>query len=409
MSGQTAQRFDVVIAGGGMVGASLALALADVGRDVLLIEAQPPESDAQPSFDERTTALGNGARRIFETLGVWEQIAREAAAIRQIHVSDAGHFGFARLDASEHALNAFGYTVSNRHLGRVLWEALRARPQVRLWSPARVTAAQLLPEHALLSVEREGQPLLLQARLAVAADGAYSLIKQAAHIASTARDYEQIALAANVRTDCPAHGIAYERFSGTGPLALLPRMDGSYAMIWTLPPSRAAELLACPEPQFIASWQRQFGWRAGRLLQVGRRASYPLSLVHAESSVGVRAALVGNAAQALHPVAAQGFNLGLRDAAVLAELIASAPDPGAEAVLQQYAQHRASDRRGMIGFTDRLVRLFADQRRFVGVMRDVGLLLFDLTPPAKQALSRLSWGFGTLPRLSRGLSLPRAR
>jgi len=412
MSATRLRHCDVAIAGGGMVGASLALALAATGRKLILVEAVAPESASQPSFDERTTALGNGARRIYETLGVWDAIATRAAPIRQIHVSDAGHFGFARLDAAEHELPAFGYTVSNRHLGNVLWQALRDRGGIELWSPARVLAVELTAEAAMLTVQPgpqgvqgSSEPLQLQARLAVAADGAHSLVKRAAGIASSASDYEQVALVANLRTDCDAHAIAYERFTQYGPLAVLPRFDGSYALIWTVAPTAATQLLACSDAEFCSSLQQRFGWRVGRILQIGTRASYPLALERAQASVGQRVALIGNAAQALHPIAAQGFNLGLRDAAVLAELVASASDPGAQQVLAQFAHRRASDRSGMIAFTDRLVKLFGDQRGAVTAARDLGLLLFDLSPTAKRALSRLSWGFGALPRLSRGLNL----
>ncbi len=248
----------------------------------------------------------------------------------------------------------------------------------------------------------------LTARLVVAADGADSLVKRAGAIASEERAYGQVALITNVRSDCTAGAIAFERFTESGPLALLPRHDGSYALIWTLPPTRAEQMQNCSEREFCELLQQRFGWRAGRFEQIGRRASYPLELVHARSSSGQRMALIGNAAQALHPVAAQGFNLGLRDAAMLAELITSAGDPGAVNVLAEFARRRASDRRGMIAFTDRLVRLFNDPRPAVAALRDLGLLLFDVSPPAKRALAHVSWGFGPLPRLARGLSLARS-
>jgi len=413
-----------------MVGASLALALAPTPLSIVMIEAAPPEPQptvadtdsgaglggaagvdriAQPpSFDDRTTALGNGARRIFQTLGVWDAIATQAAPIREIHVSDAGRFGFARLRAEEHSLDAFGFTVSNRHLGRVLWQALRTRSRVQLLAPARVCKAELSAREARLSITRgapgSGPEESWTARLVVAADGARSLIKQAADIPSSTQEYGQVAVVAVVQTDAPATGCAFERFTDTGPLALLPRFDRSYGVIWTLAAEAADAQLRSPPAEFCRQLQRRFGWRAGRILSVSERASYPLSLVQARSSVGVRVALIGNAAQALHPVAAQGFNLGLRDAAVLAELICDASDPGAPTLLQQYAQQRAADRRGMIGFTDRLVRLFGHRSALVGAARDLALLLFDVSPAAKQALSRLSWGFGPLPRLARGLA-----
>jgi len=386
-----------------MVGASLALALAGTRLKVLLIEAVAAGSAQQPSFDERSTALGNGARQILSTLGVWDQIAPIAAPIREIHVSDAGHFGFARLNAADHELEAFGYTVNNRQLGAILWRALERYPQVQLRSPARVTAFSVGLQWAELRID-DGK--LVQARLVVAADGAHSLVKQAAGIDSSEREYGQVALVANIRTDRSARAIAYERFTAAGPLALLPLADGSYTVVWTLAPERAAAMRECDDAEFCRLLQYSFGWRAGQVLSVGKRASYPLALVQAEQLCAHRVALVGNAAQTLHPVAAQGFNLGLRDAATLAELIAGASDPGAEPLLSQFAQRRSADRRGMIGFTDQLVKLFDSPRASAIAARNLGLLLFDLNAPAKRALSRLSWGFGgALPRLSRGLPL----
>jgi 2-octaprenyl-6-methoxyphenol hydroxylase len=417
-----AQRCDVAIVGGGMVGASLALALAGTRHKVLLMEAIAADSPEQPSFDDRSTALGNGARQILCTLGVWDEIATGAAAIRQIHVSDAGHFGFARLDAADHELAAFGYTVSNRHLGAVLWRALRRSAGIELLSPARVTGLEVGPEWAQLRVARgaageaqrhaghESRPQddgLVRARLVVAADGAHSLVKRVAGLDSQASDYGQVAVVANVRTDRSARGIAFERFTANGPLALLPLADGAYTVVWTLTPERAQAMRDCEDAEFRCALQDSFGWRAGQFVQSGKRASYPLSLVRAQGVSGERVALIGNAAQALHPVAAQGFNLGLRDAATLAELIATAPDPGAEQLLAQFAQRRTADRGGMIAFTDQLVKLFSARRAGAVAVRNLALLLFDLSHPAKRALSRLSWGFGgSLPRLSRGLPLP---
>ncbi len=396
---------EVAIVGGGMVGASLALALAGSGRSVLLIEAQPIASAAHASFDERTTALGNGARQIYQTLDVWPALVHEAAPIRHIHISDAGRFGFARLDAEQHELDAFGYTVSNRHLGNVLWQALQARGGVELWREAEVTAAASGADAAKITVRSSEGERYVTARLVVAADGADSIIRRVAGIASEASPYQQTALVSTVRSDCPSQDIAYERFTDSGPLALLPRRDRAHALIWTLPPTLASTLSACSEGEFCQRLQQRFGWRAGRFLQVGRRASYPLELIRARSSAGMRAALIGNASQALHPFAAQGFNLGLRDAAVLAELIVAASDPGSASMLGEFDRRRAADRRGIITFTDRLVRLFADPRAPVGAARDFGLLLFDVTLPAKRALARISWGFGPMPRLARGQKL----
>jgi 2-octaprenyl-6-methoxyphenol hydroxylase len=413
---EAVERCDVAIVGGGMVGASLALALQDTALKVLLIEALEPQSAGQPSFDDRTTALGNGARRILQGLRVWPQIAAGAGAIRSIHVSDAGHFGFARLEASEHELEAFGYTVSNRHIGMVLWQALRARARVELACPARVLEVRLgAPAGAgdaaqLRIAGSDGAEREIQAALVVAADGAHSLVKQAAGIASSDSDYEQVAVVANIRTDRAARGIAFERFAESGPMALLPQAHGGYTIVWSLSPERAAAMQQCSPALFCEQLQRAFGWRAGRILEAGKRSGYPLALVRALEPTGERCALIGNAAQALHPIAGQGFNLGLRDAAVLAELIATAADPGASALLAQFAARRAADRRGMIAFTDNLVKLFGNRRASTIAARNLGLLLFDVSAPAKRALARLSLGFGGgLPRLARGLPLAAGR
>jgi 2-octaprenyl-6-methoxyphenol hydroxylase len=396
---------DVAIVGGGMVGATLALALAQGSRSVALLEAVALGDAAQPSFDDRSTALGNGARRLFQALGVWSDIATEAAPIRQIHVSDAGRFGFARLDHREHGIEAFGYTVPNRHLGAVLWRALQ-RSSVRVHAPARVTRVSSGAASAAIDYSLADPAIAyrLEARLVVGADGVNSLVRQAAGIQAEARDYGQVAVVANLRADRAADGIAYERFTPTGPLALLPLFDGSYTVVWTCAPERVPILMQAADDEFLERLQADFGWRAGGFARLGKRAAYPLSLSHTRVLTAARIALVGNAAQALHPVAAQGFNLGLRDAATLAELVVAAEEAGSPGVLAEYERRRADDRRGMMGFTDGLIRLFGSSRAGIPALRNLGLLLFDVTPMAKQALSRLSFGFGrTLPRLIRGL------
>ncbi len=388
---------DIAIVGGGLVGASLALALSGSGRRVGLIEAFAVDAAAQPSFDDRTSALGNGSRGIFETLGVWPHLAAHVGAVREIRVSEAGRGGGALLSAEEQGLEALGYVVSNRHIGLSLWKQIAAHPELQVRCPARVRSVRLAADAADLEVETQGPDQTtriepLQARLVVAADGAHSQVRTAAGIAAQVEDYNQVALVVHLSADRPANGIAYERFTPTGPLAVLPLADGRYTVVWTLRPERAAQVLALDDAAFIAEIQRSFGWRIGRIHQAGKRASYPLQLSRAEALVGPRAVLVGNAAQALHPVAGQGFNLGLRDAALLAELVGAAPDPGAPAVLEEFAQRRAADRRGMIGFTDGLIKLFASDRPLAAAARTLGLQLFDLAPGAKRALSRLSWG-----------------
>ncbi len=399
---------DVAIVGGGMVGASLAAALAGSGRRLLLVESVPFGAAAQPSFDERTTALGNVSRRIFEGLGVWNDIAREAAAIRAIHVSEAGRFGFARLTAEEQSIEAFGYVVANRCIGGALWSRLSAMPELRVHAPARLEDLAVTPAGVRCTVvDQSGDAVPVGARLLVAADGAHSQIRAAAGIGAEVVDYDQVAVVANVDADRAHDGQAFERFTPAGPLAVLPRHNGGLAVIWACRPARARALLALAEDAYLAQLQAQFGWRAGRFVRVGRRSAYPLKLTRARAGMATRTVLIGNAAQALHPVAGQGFNLGLRDAAMLAEVIAgTSGDAGAPSVLSQFIEWRARDRRGVMRFTDGLINLFGDTRPGAALMRNLGLLMFDLAPPAKNALARVSAGFGgPTPRLARGLSL----
>jgi 2-octaprenyl-6-methoxyphenol hydroxylase len=406
--GAARRQVDVAIVGGGLVGASLALALAGTARSVLLIEGVAPDSSAQPSFDERTTALGNASRRIFQGLGVWDELAREAAPIRTIHISEAGRFGSARLRAVEQGVEAFGHVIPNRVIGAALWRALKRAGGVTLRVPARVTAVKTDNDGASLTVlDATGAHEIIEARLLVAADGAESLVRTAAGIAAEVEDYAQVAITASVSTDRPHDGTAYERFTPAGPVAVLPLHGGGYGTVWACAPARASELLALDEADYLAALQERFGWRVGRFVKVGRRASYPLRLSRAAETVGPRTVLVGNAAQGLHPIAGQGFNLGLRDAALLAECIAGAEgDPGAAQLLRAYAEARAADRAGVVRFTDSLVKLFASSLPGASLVRNLGLVLFDLSPPAKRALARVSLGFGgPAPRLARDLPL----
>lgn len=387
-----------------MVGACLAVAAAAAGRRIVLIEGTAPDSSAHQSFDERTTALGNASRRILETLGVWGGVADQCGVIRAIHVSDAGRFAFAHLNASEQGIEAFGFVVPNRVLGAALWQQIRANERISVRTPATVESVSADAEGVTMRLA--GHEAVLRARLAVAADGAHSAVRRDAGIGASEADYGQVAVVANVATDTPHDGTAFERFTATGPLALVPLRDGSYTVIWARSPQAATETLAASEPQFLSLLQQHFGWRAGKFTRAGRRASYPLKLTRADAAVAKRTVLIGNSAQSLHPVAGQGFNLALRDVAALAELLVAEGDPGADAVLAAFAQGREADRRGVTRFTDGLIRLFGDTRAPVRALRGAGLLLFDLLPPAKSALARVSLGFGgRTPRMARGLPL----
>jgi 2-octaprenyl-6-methoxyphenol hydroxylase len=405
--------FDITIVGGGMVGASLAVALAPLGLKVALVEEVPHGSASQPSFDERTTALSNGSRRILEALGVWSGMSSSATPIRKIHVSDQGRFGFARIDAAEQGLEAMGYVVPNRALGMALWPRLQASPSVQVYCPAKVSSIQSGEHVVTLEIAGPSTAARIETRLVVAADGAQSTVRSAFGVDAQARDYEQTAVITTVLPQRFHDHVAYERFTGSGPLALLPLEGGRCTLVLTLNRATAEAAMTWSDGEFLAEVQRRFGFRLGRFLKVGRRVSYPLSLTRAERTSAQRCVIVGNAAQALHPIAGMGFNLGLRDVASLAELIAERRhepgfDAGAAGLLAEYDAWRAADRGGVIAFTDGLVRMFASPLGVVRRLRNVGLLAFDLLPPAKAALSRLSTGAGggaRVPKLARGVAL----
>jgi 2-octaprenyl-6-methoxyphenol hydroxylase len=405
---------DIAIVGGGMVGASLAVALDGLGVDIALIEAVPHDSAAQPSFDERTTALSNGGRRILETLGLWSAVSPSATPIAKIHVSDQGRFGFARIDAAEQGLAAMGFVMPNRALGAALWSRLADSRNVRVLCPAQVLRVTAGERDVELEVSSGGAASTLRARLVVAADGANSAVRAAFGVAAEVRDYQQTAVITTVLTQRFHDHVAYERFTPSGPLALLPLSDGRSTLVLTLTPAMAEAALAWSDEEFLAEVQSRFGFRLGRFLKVGRRTGYPLSLTRSDATSRGRCVIIGNAAQGLHPVAGMGFNLGLRDVASLAELIAERSvahdgdcgDVGDARLLAEYDAWRAADRGGIIAFTDGLVRLFSNQLRTVQRLRNLGLLAFDIMPPAKAALSRLSTGAaGRVPKLARGVAL----
>ena len=409
MSAQAIGRCDVAIAGGGMVGLSLAAALARLPLQVVVFEPVPPAADKQPSFDARTTALSGGSRRVFEGIGVWPAVASHATPIRQIHVSERGSFGMARLTAEEQGVAALGVTVENRVLGEALRARAAAIPTLRVCASAVREAAT--DDGGARIVTESGE--VFTARLLVAADGAQSAVRKALGVEASVSEYGQHAVIAHVDTGRFHDHTAYERFTPSGPIAVLPIGEGRSAVIWTLAPEAAARALALDDATFIAELQQAFGLRLGRFTRVGKRQSYPLALTRAERLTATRAVILGNAAQGLHPVAGQGFNLALRDVAALAELLAEdvaargdAADPGAPALLERYAAWRRPDRDAVVRFTDSLVRGFGFPLAPARALRASGLLLFDLLRPVKHEFARRTMGLaGRQPRLVRGLTL----
>jgi 2-octaprenyl-6-methoxyphenol hydroxylase len=408
MKEKAARRCDVAIAGGGMVGLSLAAALADLPLEVAVIEPVAAESGDQPSFDARTTALSAGSRRVLEGIGAWPAVASRATPIRRIHVSERGAFGTAILTAAEQGVAALGHTVENRLLGQALHARVGALPRIRLLH-ARVAGLEAGAEAVRLETTT-GETLATS--LVVAADGAQSTVRTALGIGASIADYGQHAIIAHVDTTRFHEHTAFERFTPSGPLAVLPIGEGRSAVVWTLAPDAARRALLLDDASFLAELQAAFGLRLGRFTRVGRRQSYPLALTRAERLTAPRAVILGNAAQSLHPVAGQGFNLALRDVALLAELLADARDgdPGDPALLETYARERAPDREAVIRFTDSLVRGFGLPLAPLRRARGRGLLLFDLLRPVKHEFARRTMGLaGRQPRLVRGLPLSERR
>ena len=366
---------DVAVIGAGPVGATLAALAAGRGLDIALFEARPA-----PSGEQRILALSHGSRDILEEARAWPT---PAAAIASIHISQKGGPGRTLLEASEMALPALGYTVSYASLEDSLAARLRDAP-----IPIRYGAAC-----REISLDAQGATVRFasgeeaRARLLVLADGGANA-SRIPGIAFSEKDYAQQAVIGLVATDRPHAGRAYERFTPQGPLALLP-VEGRYALVWTATPREAQRLLALDEPQFLRELQEHFGDRAGRFTEVAKRASFPLKLRTVNTPIALRTAIVGNAAQALHPIAGQGLNLGLRDAASLAAVISSLPreSVGDAAMLSAYRESRRRDAARGVAFTDFLVGAFADAHRIPTWGRGLALAALDLFPPARRALA----------------------
>lgn len=392
--------YDVLIAGGGMVGASLAAALAHLPLKIAVIEAVPFGASGQPSYDERMTVLSLGSRRILDGLGLWSELAGEATPIRSVHVSERGRFGKTRLRAAELGVEALGYVVPNRSIGAALLGFLSKQAAVQWVAPARVAAAASGGEYVTAKITGDAEREV-RARLLVVADGAHSELRHQLGISAHTHDYQQNAVVCNVSLERPEPGTAFERFTEQGPIALLPRADQDATLIWTLPRARIAAQLELPDAEFLAAAAECFNGRFGRFLRAGKRHSYPLLQVRAESQWRGRALILGNAAHSLHPIAAQGFNLSLRDVAALAELLAECSerqaDIAAAATLSRYVESRRRDQAGTALFTDWVTRAFTHPLTAVGLLRNSVLLGLELLPPARRRFMRRSAGLLRAP------------
>jgi 2-octaprenyl-6-methoxyphenol hydroxylase len=403
--------YDVLIIGSGLVGASLAIALDGAGLRVALVEAAPPRADLQPSYDERNLALARATVNALMALGVWAHVGARATPIRKIHVSRQGEFGAVRLDARKHGVDAFGAVLPARELGNGLLARLQTCRELVRYAPATLDAIATETDAMVATLAMGDRQQEVRTRLLVGADGTASFVRSALGIETENVDYAQTAFVTTVTLqrmlDC-----AYERFTATGPVALLPLGERRAGVVLTVPGADAERVGALDDAGFVDLLHERFGWRLGRLSRPGRRVSYPLRRVQASRLVASRSVIVGNAAQTLHPIGAQGFNLGLRDALTLAELLVAhaqgngvraGTDPGDAMLLADYAERRREDREGTIAMSDGLVRLTSNEVAPLKLLRSLGLLALDRVAPLQAALARRGMGFrGVVPRLALG-------
>ncbi len=401
--------YDIVIIGGGLVGASLAVALADSPLRIAVIESHPFDSAIQPSYDERTVALTYSARQIFTGMGIWSDIAAAGAEpILDIHVSNQGHFGMTHLSHRDAGTDALGFVVPTRVIGRALQLRIEAAGNIDLLSPASADSLRVEGDKCRVQVTESTQAHELSSRLMVLADGGRSALSQQFHRSRV--DYDQQALLSIVSTDKPHNGRAYERFTTEGPLALLPHSNQRYAVVWTCGPKNLDQRIACNDRDFIAALQRSFGDRAGNFSQPSPRKSYPLNRSQVQSPVRDRTVVIGNAAHMVHPVAGQGFNLGLRDVASLAEAVyrgmLEGMDIGSVPLLEKYAAERKRDTFMVRQFTHGLIALFSNHRKPVELLRNIVLCGFELLSPGRKFVLKRTMGLaGQQSTLALGLPL----
>jgi 2-octaprenyl-6-methoxyphenol hydroxylase len=402
--------YDLVIAGGGLVGGSFALLLnALPGHQrlrILLVDSSTLSIETTVTgrpYDARSTALSWGSRLIFESAGLWDKLAPGLEAIRDIHVSDKGHAGAARLHSDAMNVDALGYVAENTHLNQVITSALMDSAHISVCAPASIVKVKPVQEGVLLMVESGTQAMTeVSSRLLVIADGGRSSLCEQLGITLTRKPYGQHALISNISFEEPHQSCAFERFTDTGPLAVLPLpdLDGEHraALVWTLEDAQVAQIMALPDAAFLAALQQRFGYRLGRLTRVGERVLYPLNLTLADEQIRPGIVLLGNVAHALHPVAGQGLNLALRDARELADIISDAAISGTPELigdyqwLQRYVQRQQRDQRQTVFFSDQVTRLFSNNNPLLALGRNIGLMGMDLIPPAKQWFSRQAMG-----------------
>ncbi|MDV4295538.1 FAD-dependent monooxygenase [Acinetobacter baumannii] len=395
----------VIIVGGGMVGLSLSLMLAKANIAVKLLEAvKYPNYDDQnvdpyhSSFDARNTALSRRSVQIYQKLGLWDALQQHATPILQVHITEQGSFGKARLIAEQEKVESFGQVIENAWLGRVLLTQVRQQPLIELIDGVQVTALTQDAEQVHIEAQRGDELLKLESKLLIAADGRDSFCRQAIGVGVDVHDYDQVAIVTTVQTSKPHEHVGFERFSALGPLALLP-LPGEYrrSVVWPVKKGTEGEWLGEENDQhFLDALQKTYGDRAGKFEKTGKRFSYPLSQVLAHKQAVGRVILMGNAAHTIHPVAGQGFNLCLRDADVLLRYLvnqlSASDDIGNPDNLLAYEQARLSDQQRVIKFCDTVVRGFSNQNPLLKLIRNTGLIAFDVIPGVKPLVANYAMG-----------------
>ena len=395
----------VIIVGGGMVGLSPSLMLAKANIAVKLLEAvKYPNYDDQnvapyhSSFDARNTALSRRSVQIYQKLGLWDALQQHATPILQVHITEQGSFGKARLIAEQEKVESFGQVIENAWLGRVLLTQVRQQPLIELIDGVQVTALTQDAEQVHIEAQRGEETLKLESKLLIAADGRDSFCRQAIGVDVDVHDYDQVAIVTTVQTSKPHEHVGFERFSALGPLALLP-LPGEYrrSVVWPVKKGTENEWLGDENDQhFLSALQQTYGDRAGKFEKTGKRFSYPLSQVLAHKQAVGRVILMGNAAHTIHPVAGQGFNLCLRDADVLVRYLVNqlttSDDLGNPDNLLAYEQARLSDQQRVIKFCDTVVRGFSNQNPLLKLIRNTGLIAFDVIPGVKPLVANYAMG-----------------
>ncbi len=395
-----------------MVGASLVAALKKytgknhTDKKIAVVEAFELNSNSQPSFDDRSIALSYGSRRIWESMGLWQKLQPEIEAIKSIHVSDKGHLGATRITHKEENVEALGYVVENRVMGKVLMNEVGSLSHVDWYCPATIESLEQSADQVSVNIKTQAGEQTIQAKLLVAADGVRSVTRQLAGLDVKREDYNQSAIIANVQTDQLHQGVAYERFTDSGPIAFLPMTENRYSIVWTCEKNATARIMQLSDDEFISELQQRFGYRVGNIEKTGERFSYPLAYTETEQLVKGRVVVIGNAAHALHPVSGQGYNLALRDVAELAEMIIENADPGHALLLAEYHAKRLKDMQRVYRITDSMVKVFSNDNVVLGHVRASALIALNLISPLRSIMARQSMGLlGRMNKLQRRISL----